>query len=139
MPLLNRCDVPDALFPTDNEFDIPTLDLRLQANYIHLPVMAWGSVKRNQVMEGTYHFYVDDYRFSALCDNPAALLNTRCRAAVEPNLSTSEQCGKWVALAQIGKKRWIARYWQSMNLPVFVDMNVAPDWYDLNMLGVPFG
>lgn len=35
-------EVPDALFPTDNEWDIPTLFLPLQADFVDLPVRGWG-------------------------------------------------------------------------------------------------
>jgi hypothetical protein len=137
--LLNKRHVPDALFATDNDLGIPLLDASLQADYCHLPVMPWGAVKRNQVMPGTWHFYVDDYRFEALWSDPSPVLNSRCRAAVEPNFTTSEQMPFAVGWYQIYRKRWIARWWQSQGLPVFVDLNVAPDFYYANLLGVPDG
>lgn len=137
--MLSRADVPDALFPSDNAFGIPLLDLALQADYPHLPVMTWGAVKRNQTMLGTWHFYTDDYRYEALWSDPSPVVNSRCVAVVEPNFTTSEQMAKAVALYQIYRKRWLARYWQSQGLRIFVDLNVAPDWYHDNMLGVPRG
>ena len=43
------------------------------------------------------------------------------------------------ALFQIYRKRWLARWWQSVGIRVFVDLNVAEQFYDLNLLGVPNG
>lgn len=137
--MLTRRDVPDALFATDNALGIPLLDVGLQATYVHLPVRTWGSVKRNQVMRGTWHFYTDDYRFEALWTDPSGVVNSECNAAVEPNFSTSEQMPEVVGWYQIYRKRWLARYWQSHGIPVFVDLNVAPRFYYANLLGVPRG
>ena len=136
---LTRRDVPDAIFPSDNTDGIPLLDLRMQATDVHLPVMTWGSVKRQREMPGTWHFYTEDYRFEALWRDPSPVVNTRCNAAAEPNFTTSEQMSRAVAVYQIYRKRWIARYWQSRGVPVFVDLNVAPQWTDENLLGVPEG
>ena len=131
--------IPDAIFRTDNPLGIPVLDLSLQAEWVVAPVMPWGSVKRNQKMPGIWHFYTQDYRFTALEANPGLVLNTDCASAVEPNFTTSEQMPNTPGWMQIYRKRWIARFWQEMGLPVWVDMNVAPDFYYANLLGVPDG
>jgi len=136
---LGAGDVPDALWPTDNEWGIPLLDVGLQADALDLPVGVWGFTKRASRMRGTWFFYVDDYRFSAVWDNPAAVVNTKCVNAVEPNYSTSEQMPLAVGLWGIYRKRWLARYWQSQGIRVFVDMNVSPKFRDMNLWGVPEG
>jgi hypothetical protein len=132
-------DVPDCLFPTDNDFGIPVLDLRYEAVFVDLPVRTWGSTSRNQKMPGTWHFYTDDYRFSALWTDPSPLINSLCVAAVECNFTTSEQMPAAVAIYRTYQKRWLARFWQAHGVRVFVDLNVAPEWYDLNLQGVPRG
>ena len=42
-------------------------------------------------------------------------------------------------LQAIYKKRWIARCMQGKGIGVFVDLNVAQKFYQLNMIGVPRG
>ena len=137
--LVRRSDVPDALFPTDNDLGIPVLDRRYEASFVELPVVTWGAIKRNQVMPGTYHFYTQDYRFEALWGDPTPLINSQCVAAVEPNFTTSAQMAPAMAIYQTYRKRWIARFWQAHGLRIFVDLNVSPDYYDLNLQGVPAG
>jgi len=132
-------EVPDALFPADNIWDIPTLYLPLQADFVDLPVRGWGSIKRKTMMRGTWHFYVDDYKFSALWKSPDAVLKTAAVSVVEVNFTTEDQMPKAVGLYRTMQKRWLARYWQSQGLRVFVDLNVAKKFDEINLLGVPDG
>lgn len=67
----SRRDIPDCLWPTDNHFDIPTLRADLQGNAVDVPVTGWGTVRRTTMMPGTWHFYVDDYRFNKLWTDPS--------------------------------------------------------------------
>lgn len=136
---LTRWDVPDALWPTNNEWGIPTLDLRWQADAVDAPVLIWGAMARTSKNRGTYAFYTEDARFEALWDDPTPIVNSGCINAVEPNFSTAQQMPRALALYQIYRKRVLARWWQSKGVRIFVDMNVAPSCYDLNMLGVPVG
>ena len=138
-PDLSAADVPDALFATDNEWGVPTLDLAMQAQAVDMPVTAWGSTPRTSRMAGTWHFYVDDYRFEALWRDPSPVVNSRCVNAVEPNCSTNPDMPRAVALWGVFRKRWIARWWQSHGVRVFVDLNVEPEFATLNLLGVPRG
>jgi len=132
-------EVPDALFPTVNEWDIPTLYLPLQADFVDLPVRGWGSIKRKTTMRGTWHFYVDDYKFAAIWKKPDEVLNTAAVSIVEVNFTTEDQMPMAVGLYRTMQKRWLARYWQSQGLRVFVDLNVAKKFDEINLLGVPDG
>ena len=139
-PSLMRDDVPDALFASSNEWGVPDLDMTMQAQYAVLPVLPWGSLPRHSAkMRGTWCFYVDDYKFNALWTNPAPVVNTRCINAVEPNVSTNDQMPPAVALWGVYRKRWIARWWQSVGVRVFVDLNVSERYREMNLLGVPRG
>lgn len=131
--------VPDAIWPSDNQFGVPTLDLSQQATCIAAPFAAWGSVSRRSRHRGTWHFYVDDYKFSRVWDDPDAISRTRCCAVVEPNYSTGTEMPMAVALWGVYRKRWLARYWQSIGLRVIVDLNVDDQFAELNTLGVPRG
>jgi len=129
--------VPDAIFPSQNEWGVPDLLPDLQADFLELPFTRWGEISRKNKMRGTYHFYTDDYRFNALWDDPLDLPNSRCVAIVEPNASTNEQMPMAVGLWRIYRKRWLARYCQNYGVKVWVDLNVSPKFAELNLLGVP--
>lgn len=131
--------VPDAIWPSDNEWDIPLLDVTRQAQALELPLKRWGAITRGAQMRGTYHFYTEDYKFNALWADPSILVSSACYAFVEPNYSTNENMPAAVAIWGVFRKRWIARYAQSQGLRVWVDLNVSAKFRDLNMLGVPKG
>ena len=134
-----NCFIPDALFPCDNEWGIPTLYLPLQADFVDAPLRGWGSVRRKSAMRGTWHFYTDDYKFTAIWKKPDELITTKAVAAVEVNYTTDDQMSRAVCLYRIYQKRWLARYWQTQGYRIFVDLNVAPQCAELNMIGVPKG
>lgn len=55
----------DRIYPSDNELEIPNLLLELQPrNGLLLPFAGWGVTPRAKRGIATYHFYVDDYRFT---------------------------------------------------------------------------
>ena len=132
--------VPDGLWPTDNDWDIPTLVIQWQADAIDLPVIGWSKLGRRRKGAGaTIHFYIDDYKFSTLWKTPQVILDTRCVNIVEPNFSTNNQMPLVVGMYQVYRKRWLARYYQSKGLRVFVDLCVTEKFRKFNMLGVPDG
>lgn len=131
--------VPDALFPSEPEFDIPLLDPRMQATHLELPYRGWNKVPRHSKFGGTWHFYVDDRHFSAVWKNPDTLVKTQCLAAVEVNYSTHEQYPRALFLADLYRKRWISRYWQSMGVKIWVDLNIHPLYLEQSLIGVPPG
>lgn len=134
-----RDDVPFTVWPSDNDWGIPLLDINQQAQSLDLPIQHWGSTSRRKKMRGTLAFYTDDYRFEALASDPSPVANLSIVNVVEPNFTTTSDMPAAVALYQIFRKRYMTRWWQSIGIRAFVDMNVSPAFYDLNMLGVPKG
>ena len=129
----------DYLYPSDNEFDIPVLLTDNQPVHLELPFTPWGVEGRYKKGITTYHFYVEDYRFEQLYKNPILLLQSGCRAVVEPNNSIHDQTPTAYAIYQIYRKRYLARYLQECGLQVWVDLNVSPHFEEINALGVPEG
>jgi hypothetical protein len=129
----------DYLYPTDNEYQIPTLLADRQPVHVELPLAPWGAEGRYKKGIATYHFYVDDYRFEQLFKNPILLLQSGCRAVVEPNVSIHDQTPVAIALYQIYRKRYLARYLQECGLQVWADLNVSPHLERWNALGIPQG
>ena len=141
MTMNSVTEIPDILFPTDNDLEIPTLRMDMQSRYCEIPFLAFGEQKRTYDMNnaGTLHFYVDDYRFSAIYEHPSKILQHRPANIVEPNFSLFNEMPVSFALQAIYKKRWIARAMQERGIRVLVDLNVAQKFYALNMIGVPRG
>jgi hypothetical protein len=139
---LNEIDllrVPDAVWGTDNDYGVPLLDITMQANCLEAPFAGWGTVPRKDKMTGTYHFYVEDYRFENIWKNPLDIVNSSCHSIVEPNFSVFDDMPKAVALWQMYRKRWLSRWFQSAGITIFVDLNISERHTDLRLLGVPGG
>ncbi|MBQ5635430.1 MAG: DUF4417 domain-containing protein [Alistipes sp.] len=130
---------PDLLFPTNNQYDIPTLLPDLQAANVELPIIPWGANSRRRTKAKTVHFYIEDYRFEAVWKHPEQVLATGCNAIVEPNYSLHDQTPIAYGLNLIYKKRWLARWWQDCGVAIYVDLFVAPKFKEFNLLGVPKG
>ena len=128
----------DCLYDSNNEFEIPNLLLEKQAGKLVLPLVGYGSVRR-QSLAKTIHFYVDDYRFEGIWKNPAKILNGKIISVTEPNTSLFDTTPIAYGLHLIYKKRWIARYWQECGLLVYADLNVSSKFYDYNRMGIPSG
>lgn len=134
--------VADQLFYTDNDLEIPTLDIRMQATECQIPFLCFGEQRRTYNLNGTgtLHFYTDDYRFASVFEHPEKIFRQHnpCNI-VEPNFSLYNETPVAFGIQALYKKRWIARAMQERDIRVFVDLNVAQKWYQLNMLGVPRG
>ena len=133
--------VNDSLFPSDNQLEIPTLDINMQATTVDIPWVCYGEQKRTFQMNGagTLHFYTDDYRFSALWNHPEQILKHNPRNIVEPNYSLFNETPIALSFDSIYRKRWLARSMQEKGIRCFVDLNVSSKFYAINMIGVPHG
>ncbi len=131
--------IGDFVYPSDNEYDIPVLLKDNMPVHLELPVEPWGAEARYKKMMSTYHFYTDDYRFEQLFKNPVLLLQSGCKAVVEPNCSVHDQTPRAFAIYQTFRKRYLCRYLQECGMQVWVDLNVSPHFEDVNALGVPQG
>lgn len=129
---------PQVLFPTDR-YGVPMLDIAMQADAIYAPVAAWGSLARRTRHKGTWHFYVDDYRFATIWDNPQQVPATNAVVATEVNYSTYPDQPLPESLWGIYRKRWLSRYWQEQGVKIMVDLEVVGPARELVLCGVPRG
>lgn len=130
----------DFRWPSNtNELEIPDLRLDLCPVGPDMPLVAWGSRVRSAQFRGTWHFYVDDYRFTRVWEQPESVVETGAVGAVELNYSVFDQTPFPIALIATYRKRWLARFWQERGLAVWVDLNVSETHSELNLLGVPRG
>ena len=138
--IITKRDIGDWIWPSSNYYGIPDLLPSLQPRGLELPVNRIGAKARGTRQEGcTLHGYTDDYRINGLWKDPSWLVNSGCRALVEPNFSTNGEMPKTVALSYIYAKRWIARWAQSYGIEIWVDMAMNQEHADIALLGVPKG
>lgn len=138
--MIAQCwDTDEIRWVTEPLWDVPILDSGMQAESLVLPIQKWGAIGRTREMLGTYHFYTADYKFRALWGKPRQLFASGCKTAVEVNWSTGEALPRALALWDVYRKRWLARFWQAHGIRIFVDLNVEPWLQEYNMLGVPAG
>lgn len=130
----------DRIYDSDNAYDIPCLrEDRQPGSGLLLPFAGWGADTRAKKGISTYHFYVEDCRFTALWKDPAAVLRSGCSCLVEPNLSLFDTTPVAYGLQLVYMKRWIARFWQECGALVYADLNVSRKFYEYNKLGIPQG
>lgn len=136
----SKVKAQDRIYPSDNEFEIPSLLPEYQPKSgLLLPFSGWGITPRLKKGIATYHFYVDDYRFENVWHRPERIIKSGCSEVVEPNFSLFQTTPIAYGLHLIYKKRWIARWLQECGVRVYADLNVAPKFRELNKLGIPEG
>lgn len=138
-PTFENQMISDVLYESDNNFEIPLLLLSEQGGKLQLPLNPWGANSRLKKDVATYHFYVDDYRFEQLWKDPINLINSGCKAIVEPNCSLHDQTPIAYGIHLIYKKRWLARYMQELGVKVYADLNVSRKFREYNKMGIPKG
>ncbi len=125
--------------PFDSDaWGVPLLDIDYQGVYSG-DIERWGRFSRLRPYDGVYHFYTDDYKFSRVWSEPQKLIQSGCGSIVELNYSTHPNMPRAIALYNIYRKRWIARYCQEHEISVFVDLCTDSEFDDIALLGVPVG
>lgn len=66
------------------------------------------------------HFFVDDYRFSGIYNNPSRTLPKYSQYAflLTPDFSTYADMNMWRQMESVAKNRWVGAYWQKHGLTV---------------------
>jgi hypothetical protein len=138
---LNDGWIPDQLFSSGNDWEIPDLLEDMQATEAAIPFLCYGEQARslNLMGNGTLHFYTDDYRWSSIWEHPEKVQKHNPRNIIEPNFSLYLDMAPAFGLQAVYKKRVVARMMQDRGIRVFVDLNVAQKFIKLNLIGVPNG
>lgn len=71
------------------------------------------------------HFFIDDYRFSDIFENPEKSFIRLCdyKFLLTPDASTYKEMPNWKIIENIGKSCWIGAYWQSKGKTVIPTLN----------------
>jgi hypothetical protein len=136
--------IPTSLSLDAETWGIDNLDLKMAATREDiengLPWVRWGTTARKDKYPGRcVHYFVDDWKFTAIQKHPEALVKTGASVAVEPNFSTWPGQPLAESLWTIYRKRRISAWWQTKGVKILVDLNVAPEVRKIAILGVPDG
>lgn len=94
-----------------------------ELNTNNIKLIACSDTKYNEKEENKeygVHFFVDDYRFSGIYDNPERTLKkySQYKFLLTPDFSTYSDMNLWRQLESVAKNRWVGAYWQSKGLTV---------------------
>ena len=115
---------------------LPTTDIEL---------IACSDTKANDSTENRkkgVHFFVDDYRFSGVYDNPERSLHRYSQYAflLTPDFSLYADMEIWRQVESVAKNRWVGAYWQSKGLVVIPTISWStPSSYEFCFDGVEIG
>jgi hypothetical protein len=104
-------------FATTGKWGIPLVKKQeLVTDNIMLVACSDTRANDNEInKEKGVHFFVDDYRFSGIYDNPERTLERYSQYAflLTPDFSTYSDMDLWRQLESVAKNRWVGAYWQS--------------------------
>ncbi len=109
-------------YETDGKWEIPLVKKqKLDMNDIRLIACSDTKANDNESnKKNGVHFFVDDYRFNGIYDNPKRSLNrySQYKFLLTPDFSTYTDMNLWRQLESIAKNRWVGAYWQNEGLNV---------------------
>lgn len=109
-------------FDTIGKWQIPIVK-RQEIATTDLSLVAYSDIRSNDSAENTkrgVHFFVDDYRFTGIYNNPEKSLARLSQYAflLTPDYSTYTDMNLWRQLESVAHSRWVGAYWQSKGLKV---------------------
>lgn len=109
-------------FQSDGKWGLPLIK-KQEINLENINLIACSDTKSNDCEENKkngVHFFVDDYRFNGIYDNPERTLNkySQYKFLLFPDFSTYADMDLWRQLESVAKNRWVGAYWQSKGLTV---------------------
>lgn len=107
---------------TAGKWQIP-LVRKQELNTSELSLVAYSDTRINDNEENTkrgVHFFIDDYRFMGIYDNPEKSLAKLSQYAflLTPDYSTYADMNLWRQIESVAHSRWVGAYWQSKGLIV---------------------
>jgi len=113
-------------FESNGKWDIPIIkkqDIPLD----NVRLIAYSDTRQNDRPENTVcgvHFFIDDYRFNGIYNNPERSIAKLSQYAflLTPDYSTYSDMNYWRQLESVAHSHWVGAYWQSMGLKVVPTM-----------------
>lgn len=109
-------------FKVTGKWDIPIIkkqDIPLD----NVRLIAYSDTRQNDRPENTacgVHFFIDDYRFTGIYNNPEKSIAKLSQYAflLTPDYSTYSDMNYWRQLESVAHSRWVGANWQSTGLIV---------------------
>lgn len=113
-------------FKVTGKWDIPIIkkqDIPLD----NVRLIAYSDTKQNDRPENMacgVHFFIDDYRFTGIYNNPERSIAKLSQYAflLTPDYSTYSDMNYWRQLESVAHSHWVGAYWQSMGFKVVPTM-----------------
>lgn len=125
-------------FAVSGEWEVPVVK-KQEISLDNLRLIACSDTRFNDCNENQkcgVHFYVDDYKFTAIYNYPERSLNkfAQYRFLLTPDYSTYADMNYWRQLESIAHSRWVGAFWQSCGLLVVPTIS----WSDVNSFSFCF-
>ena len=113
-------------FDVTGKWDIPIVK-KQEIPLDNVRLIAYSDTRQNDRPENTacgVHFFIDDYRFTGIYNNPERSIEKLSQYAflLTPDYSTYSDMNYWRQLESVAHSRWVGAYWQSMGLKVVTTM-----------------
>lgn len=105
------------------KWSIPVVKKQILTTTDNIKLIACSDTRANDNevnKKKAVHFFVDDYRFEGIYNNPERSLNRYSQYAflLTPDFSTYVDMPLWKQLESVAKNRWVGAYWQEHGLTV---------------------
>ncbi len=109
-------------FDTVGKWGIPLIK-KQEMSTDNIMLVACSDTRANDNEENKkkgVHFFVDDYRFEGIYNNPERTLArySQYDFLLSPDFSTYADMPLWRLLENVAKNRWVGAYWQAQGLTV---------------------
>lgn len=109
-------------FETSGKYNIPLIKSQ-SISLSNIELISCANTRYNEVninRKKGVHFFVDDYRFNNVYNNPEKALKKYSQYAflLTPDFSTYADMNIWRQIESVAKNRWCGAYWQSKGLTV---------------------
>lgn len=125
-------------YETTGKWQIPFIQ-KQAIDTSNLSLIACSDTRSNDNAENKrcgVHFFVDDYRFSGIYNDPEKSLAKLSQYAflLTPDYSTYSDMNLWRQLESVAHSRWVGAFWQSKGLKVIPTIS----WGDARSYGFCF-
>lgn len=130
------------VFPTDNEWGIPYLPgVGIEATPDWLAPYG-EQIRTDQPLEGATHFFLDDFRFEGVWNQPVRTLSRiqRLPLALSPDFSLYRDYPRAAQVWNTYRNRWCGAYWYTAGVTVIPTISWStPDSFEFCFVGVEVG
>lgn len=125
-------------FNTAGKWQIP-LVRKQKIDTSNISLISCSNTRRHENKANVHrgvHFFVDDYRFSGIYNNPERTLDkySQYDFLLTPDFSTYSDMNLWRQLESVAKNCWIGAYWQGFGLTVIPTIS----WSDIESFSFCF-